>query len=119
MQSDFKDLIAWQKAMKLANRVYDAAELLPRSELFVLSQQMRDAALSIPSNIAEGRGRWTPREFRQFLRHARGSSLELQSQIIFSEQRGFFSQDLATEMRHDAEEVARLINGLIRYLNNR
>ena len=89
MNSDFKSLVVWQRAMELADEVYDAAGLLPNEERYVLSAQMRDAVLSIPSNIAEGKGRWSVREYRQFVRYARGSALELESHLLFAKRRKF------------------------------
>ncbi|HEY3055727.1 MAG TPA: four helix bundle protein [Thermoanaerobaculia bacterium] len=119
MNSDFRNLVVWQLAMDLANRVYDASERLPKQELFVLSEQMRDAALSVPANIAEGKGRWSAREYRQFVRHARGSLLELQSHILFAGRRKFFSQESVDQLIADAEEVGCKLNALLHYLNRR
>ena len=73
MSSSFKDLRVWQEAMNLAVSVYRATSKFPKHELYGLSQQLRRAAVSIPSNIAEGKGRRSDREFRNFLMHARGS----------------------------------------------
>jgi four helix bundle protein len=78
---------------------------------------MRAAALSVPSNIAEGQGRYTPREYRRFLRDARGSLYELQNHLLFAQQRTFLPEATVAELLNDAEEVGRLINGLIRYLS--
>jgi four helix bundle protein len=68
----YKDLIAWQKAMEFVAAIYSATKRFPKDELYCLTSQLRRAALSIPSNIAEGQGRLTAGEFRQFLGHARG-----------------------------------------------
>ena len=119
MDSDFRNLVVWQRAMDLADEVYDAAALLPKVERFVLSEQMRDAALSIPSNIAEGKGRWSVREYRQFARHARGSALELQSHILFARRRHYFEEELAQYLIALNEEVVCKLNALIRYLNRK
>ena len=119
MSSDFRNLIAWQKAMDLADRAYDAALLLPRYELFGLGQQMRTAALSVPNNIAEGQGRWSSAEYRQFLRQARGPAYELLTQVLFARRRGFITDEMAHELVARAKEVARLINGLLRHLRQR
>jgi four helix bundle protein len=119
MDSDFRNLIVWQRAMDLADRAYDAAERLPTAERFILSAQLRSAALSIPSNIAEGKGRWTIREYRQFARYARGSTLELQSHVLFAQRRQFLPPETTKELIDLAEEVVKRINALIRYLNRR
>ena len=119
MESEFRNLVVWQRAMDLADQIYDAAALLPKDERFVLSQQMRDSALSIPANIAEGKGRWSVREYRQFVRHARGSALELQSHILFAERRHYFERELAEQLIALNEDVVCKLNALIRYLNRR
>lgn len=80
----FKELVVWQKGMSLAKEIYKATESLPQKEVFGLISQMRRAAVSIPSNIAEGRQRSTRRDFAQFLRIALGSSAELETQILLS-----------------------------------
>lgn len=77
----YKDLIVWQKSMDLVVEVYKLTENFPREELFGLTSQMRRCVISIPSNIAEGRGRGTRKDFAQFLRIALGSANELQTQI--------------------------------------
>jgi len=77
----YKDLIAWQRAMDFVAAVYSATKHFPKDELYCLTSQLLRAALSIPSNIAEGQGRLTAGEFRQFLGHARGSLLEAETQI--------------------------------------
>ena len=71
--SSFTDLRVWQEAVDLATEVYGLTATFPKSEIYSLAQQMRRAAVSVPSNIAEGKGRGSPRDFRQFLYQARGS----------------------------------------------
>lgn len=80
----FKDLIVWQKGYRLVLEIYRITKSFPKSEQYNLSQQMRRAAVSIPSNIAEGYGRKHKAEYNQFLRHAYGSLLELQTQYLLS-----------------------------------
>jgi four helix bundle protein len=117
VNSDFRNLEVWQLAMDLADRAYDAAEMLPASERFVLNVQMRKAALSVPANIAEGKGRWSIREYRQFVRHARGSALELQTHVLFAGRRKFLTEEHVGKLIADAEQVVIKINALLRYLN--
>ena len=105
--------------MELADRIYEAVELLPKHELFILSAQMRDAALSVPSNIAEGKGRWSVREYRQFVRHSRGSIFELESHLEFARRRQLLSAELVSELLALAKRVVEKINRLIHYLNKR
>jgi four helix bundle protein len=106
-------LIAWQKAMDLAERVYMTTAIFPRSETFGLISQLRKCAVSVPSNIAEGHGRLTRGEWRQFLGQARGSILEMKTQLILAKRLRFgdapaIEADLAL-----CEEVGRIINGLL------
>src|SRR5271155_4491500 len=81
MSDSYRDLIAWQKAKRVALDVYRFTRRFPKDEVYGLSSQMRRAAVSVPSNIAEGKGRYSQKEFVQFLFHARGSLLELQTQV--------------------------------------
>ncbi len=85
----YKDLRVWQLSVELAVAVYDLTDLFPKSELFGLTSQMRRAAVSIPSNIAEGRMRGTRKDYTHFLRIAYGSCAELATQIIISKRRPF------------------------------
>lgn len=79
--SDYKNLKVWQKAMDLTVEIYSLIKLLPREETYALADQMRRAVVSIPSNIAEGHGRNSDKEFIKFLTISRGSLLELETQI--------------------------------------
>src|SRR5271157_3525036 len=81
MADNYRELIAWQKAKSLALDVYRCTRRFPKDEIYGLSSQMRRAAVSVPSNIAEGKGRYSPKEFVQFLYRARGSLLELETQL--------------------------------------
>jgi len=81
MSDNYRNLIAWQKAKNLALNVYRCTRSFPKDEIYGLSSQMRRAAVSVPSNIAEGKGRHSHKEFLQFLYHARGSLLELETQV--------------------------------------
>lgn len=110
----FRDLIAWQKGMELARRVYQTTMKMPREEQFGLTSQMRRAAVSIPSNIAEGFGRQRRPEFLRFLRMARGSLVELQTQVILVEQLNFIQ--IPPELTALLNEADRVLQGLIRSL---
>ena len=118
MASQFRNLEAWQKAVALAIEIYQVCKQFPRSEQFGLVQQMQRAAVSVPSNIAEGRGRATVRDYRNFVLHARGSTYELETQIEIVKLLGYIDEERATALTKAANEVARLINGLIRSLDN-
>jgi four helix bundle protein len=112
--SIYRRLEVWQEAVALAAQTYTVTAAFPRSELYGLTSQLRRAAVSIASNIAEGRGRGTKREFRQFVIQARGSAYELQTQITIAQEIGY-DGDLDA-MMCGSETVIRLLNGLIRHL---
>ncbi|MGA8151326.1 MAG: four helix bundle protein [Terriglobales bacterium] len=115
--SSFKDLRVWQDAMKLALEVYASTSSFPKHELYGLAQQMRRAAVSIPSNIAEGKGHRSDREFNHFLFHARGSLLELQTQILIAQELQYLPEVRAQHMQELANGVGRTLNGLINSLS--
>jgi len=104
--------------MKLAKAVYQETELLPAKEVYGFQSQMRRAALSIPSNIAEGHGRLNDGHFRQFLATSRGSLFELQTQLELSGDLMLLNQQRVDGLMSQCEEVARLINGLIAALGD-
>ncbi len=84
MSHSYKDLIVWQKARMLAGKIYRTSEVFPKNEIYGLTSQMRRAAISVASNIAEGQGRLAKGEFQQFLGHSRGSLLELETQLTIA-----------------------------------
>jgi four helix bundle protein len=110
----YRDLIAWQKAMALAERVYQATASFPDNEKFGLTAQMRRSAVSVASNIAEGFGRARKVEFRRFLDIARGSLFELQTQAELSRRLGFLKGDNLASLRDVAQELDAILTGLIR-----
>ena len=109
----YRDLIAWQKAMKLAKAAYRISNELPRKEAYGLISQMQRAAISVPCNVAEGHGRLTDLQFRHFLGNARGSLCELQTQIELAFDLGYISAEKLKDFMEQSSEVARLVNGLI------
>ena len=110
----FRDLIAWQKSMMLAQHIYRVTQRMPESERFGLTNQMRRAAVSIPSNIAEGYARQTTADYIKFLRTARGSLAELMTQMEITLNLRMIPLDKATTDL--LEEVDRILQGLIRSL---
>ena len=118
MVTSFRDLLVWQKAMNLADAVYTATADFPRHELFGLMAQMRRAAVSIPSNIAEGRAVGGGR-YRNHLRIAIGAEAELQTQIEVAVRRGYIPLDRATRLLNDASEVGRMLHGVLNGLARR
>ena len=109
-----KELIVWQKAMEMVTEIYRLTRDFPKEEMYGLVSQMRRAAVSIPSNIAEGQGRQSKGEFRQFLGIARGSYAELETQIEIAKNLGFLPTPNPIDER--LAEVGRLLNGLIKSL---
>lgn len=112
----YAELIAWQKAMDLAVGVYKATANYPESERFGLVNQTRRAAVSVPSNIAEGQGRGTTKDFCQFLYIARGSLQEMETQTILAERLGFLSPEARANLNNLSTEVGRILGGLLRSL---
>jgi four helix bundle protein len=112
----YQDLIAWQKAMELVIRVYEVTEGFPRREMFGLTNQIRRSAVSIPSNIAEGQARLTTRDFLRFISIARGSSQELETQILIAFRLGYLKTDEKCELIELLKEIGRLLAGLSRSL---
>lgn len=110
----YRDLVVWRQAMELARCVYRETERLPKAEIFGIRAQMRRAAVSVPSNIAEGHGRLDDGHFRQFLAIARGSLFELQTQLELAGDLGYLNQANVGPLMSMSEEVARLINGLLK-----
>jgi four helix bundle protein len=93
MGRSYKDLVAWQKSMDLVTATYRATAGFSKDELFGLTSQLRRAAVSIPSNIAEGQGRLSEKEFRHFLGQARGSLMEVETQVQIAENLGYLQKE--------------------------
>ena len=109
----YRDLVVWQKAMELAREVYGRTESFPNSETFGLRMQLRRAAVSVASNIAEGHGRLTDPQLRNSLGMARGSLYEVQTQIELAGGLGFIGNESAQKLLELTVEVAKLVNGLL------
>lgn len=114
--SSYKDLIVWQKSIDLALLVYSLTEDFPKEEIFGLTSQMRRAAISIPSNISEGRNRKTRKDFAQFLHIAHGSLAELETQIIISQQIRKTKDLDYTHILPLITEIGKMLNGMIKKL---
>jgi len=115
----YKDLIVWQKSRVLASEVYRVTQLFPKSELYGLTSQLRRSAVSVASNIAEGQGRLTKGEFQQFLGHARGSLLELETQLAIAVDLNYLEKEHFASLEDRISEVNRLLNGLLESLRGR
>jgi four helix bundle protein len=114
----YRDLIVWQKAMTLAKLIYRLTHSFPSDEKFGLTNQMRRAAVSIPSNIAEGQARRDPREFIQFISQAEGSLAELDTQLTLATDFGHTDRSQAGEAAALIEELRRMLNALRRKLES-
>jgi four helix bundle protein len=112
----YRDLVAWQKGIDLCELIYRASASFPRQELYGLTGQIRRAALSVPSNIAEGAGRITNGEFLQAVGYARGSLLEIETQLIVATRLGYLASKDTDTLLERTTEVGKLINGLLRSL---
>jgi four helix bundle protein len=114
---NYKDLVVWQKGIALAKAIYQLTSKFPAEEKFGLVAQMRRAAVSIPSNIAEGQARHTTGEFIQFISHAEGSTAELETQLILSIELTFATKDKARAEFILLDDIRRMLNGLRRKLS--
>jgi four helix bundle protein len=115
----YRDLKVWQKSMDLVTECYRLAQRLPQNEQFGLASQMRRAAVSIPSNIAEGFGRWHSKEFVHFLLLANGSLKELETHLLIGNRLAYFSPQETLKPLGLAEEIGRMLAGLRNKLNTK
>lgn len=113
----FRDLQVWQKGVQLASLVYQTSRALPKDEQFGLISQMRRAAVSVPSNIAEGYGRRSRADYVRFLNMAMGSLFELQTQTEIAANLGYFHDAESEPLFTDAREIERMLSALIRKLS--
>ncbi|MFH1264180.1 MAG: four helix bundle protein [Planctomycetota bacterium] len=109
---DYRQLIVWEKAMDFVELLYRTTALFPKEELYGLTAQMRRAAVSIPSNIAEGQGRDTAADFVRFLSIARGSVKEVETQVLIARRLGYINVQKEAELTALTDEMSRLITGL-------
>ena len=116
MTESYRNLIAWQKAKDLALDIYRYTRRFPKDEIYGLTSQMRRAAVSVPSNIAEGKGRRSRKDFAHFLYQARGSLLELETQLVIARDLEYLDALTFNNTLRKAEEVGRILNGLVNHL---
>ena len=115
----YRDLVVWKKSMAPVLDVYRLTQSFPRIETYGLTSQLRRAAVSVPSNIAEGQARLSTGEFRQFLGNARGSLMEVETQILIARDLGYLAHDASEHLLAKAAEVGRILNGLLASLPSR
>ena len=116
--SDYRDLKVWQKAIDLTSEIYKLVKVLPNEERYALSDQIRRAVVSVPSNIAEGRGRGTNKEFVRFLLMSRGSLWEVSTQLEICERLNYLSQEDTSSARQMITEISKMINALASTFSN-
>ena len=116
MGGTYADLEVWRTAMDLVLRIYQLSKRFPKEEMYGLTSQLRRAAVSVPSNIAEGKGRFSERELPQFLSHARGSLFEIETQLQLAQKLGYITKEESEPLLREAARVGQMLNGLIRSL---
>jgi four helix bundle protein len=114
----YKDLIVWQKSMTLVEFVYKVTSSFPKEETFGLTNQLRRCAVSIPSNIAEGKGRGTRKDYRQFLLISYGSASELETQILIAKNLNYLDEKHFDEIISLIDEISRMLMTIIRKLKD-
>ena len=115
MSGSFRDIKAWQKAIELMVEIYSSTRSFPREEVYGLANQLRRAAASVPSNIAEGKGRASKKELAYFLSNARGSLRELETQIIISARLHYIAPAVEQEFLNTVDDISRMLAGLINF----
>jgi four helix bundle protein len=114
---NYQDLVVWQKAMELCEAIYRVTARFPKEETYGLTSQMRRASVSVPSNIAEGQGRGSDKDWNRHLRIAYGSLRELETQLILAQRLKFLTASDTDALLERSSEVGRLMNGLMKRLD--
>jgi four helix bundle protein len=115
----YRDLEVWQRSMKLAKRIYQVTQKFPSDERFGLTNQLRRASVSVPSNLAEGHARFGPGEFSRFISIAMGSVAEIETQILLSTDLGYLTGELSREILEDLETIGKMLRGLAKSISKR
>lgn len=119
MPFEFEKLVVYQKALELAKNIYRVTKEFPKDELYSLTSQLRRAVVSIAANIAEGSARYHAGNFIQFLRIARGSAYECIPLLAIAQSGNYLSQETAVNLTEKINEISKMINGLIKSLENK
>ncbi|MGA3197512.1 MAG: four helix bundle protein [Terriglobales bacterium] len=119
MGRSYRELVAWRKAMKFVTAIYQATQTFPRDECYGLTSQLRRAAVSVPSNIAEGQARLSQKEFHHFLSIARGSMAEIETQLLLAQDLKYLNPQECALLLATADELGRILNGLLSSINCR
>jgi four helix bundle protein len=115
----YRDLDIWQRSMQLAQRIYQVTQSFPNEERFGLTNQLRRASVSVPSNLAEGHARFGPGDFSRFISIAMGSVAEIETQILLSTELGYVRAELSRELMTDLETVGKMLRGLAKSITKR
>jgi four helix bundle protein len=115
----YRDLEVWQKSMRLAKRVYQVTQKFPSEERFGLTNQLRRAAVSVPSNLVEGHARFGSGEFSRFISITMGSVAELETQILLSSELGYVGPDVANEILAELDAIGKMLRGLAKSIERR
>ena len=115
--ASYQELIVWQKSILLVKNLYQVTGTFPKEELYGLSSQMRRAAVSVPSNIAEGNGRGALADYLRFLHIARGSCYELETQLVISRELNYLNEGQYQSLTAQTEEIGRMLNAQIQKLS--
>ncbi len=116
MSGSYKDLRAWKQSINLVLEIYRCTRKFPKDEMYSLTRQLRRAAVSVASNIAEGKGRSSDKELVLFLHHARGSLLEVETQLLIARELGYLDEADAEQVLQETEHLAKTLNALINSL---
>lgn len=114
--ANFKELLVWQKFINFVTEIYELTNDFPKDEMYGLTSQIRRASISIPSNIAEGNSRRSVADYLQFLKIARGSCAEVETQLIIAQNLKFLSEEHYLKLNQDIIEISKMLNGLINSL---
>jgi four helix bundle protein len=117
--TSYRDLKVWQQAMAVAKAVYELTSVFPKTEIYALSSQLQRAAVSIPSNIAEGHARQSPGDFARYLSIAMGSAAELETQLLLAQELGYTTPERVSKLLESSAEVGRMLRGLQKSLGTR
>ncbi|AZA72929.1 four helix bundle protein [Chryseobacterium indoltheticum] len=114
--ANFKELLVWQKSINFVTEIYELTNDFPKNEMYGLISQIRRASISIPSNIAEGNSRRSVADYLQFLKIARGSCAEVETQLIIAQNLKFLNEEHYLKLNQDIIEISKMLNGLINSL---
>src|SRR5687768_4752670 len=115
----YRDLDVWQRSMRLAKRIYQVTQKFPGHERFGLTNQLRRAAVSVPSNLAEGHARFGPGEFSRFISITMGSVAEIETQVLLSNDLGYITSEVTQEVLAELDAIGKMLRGLAKSIQRR